>query len=100
MEDEEKEEGGRGERFLEAGSGGRAAALWLSPWVFLSWLQGSRHNSLNWLSLLHIQDKESQRDFFVGPLLWAKGSEDFPLLSQLLSELLCSHTFPLKQRLP
>lgn len=39
---------------LEAGASGRAVVFSLFPWVFLSGLQGSRHNSLNWFSLLHI----------------------------------------------
>ena len=47
---------------LDAGEQSRSP-----PWVFLSGLQGSRHNSLNWFSLLHIEDRaaESQRDLFL-----------------------------------
>lgn len=47
---------------LEAGEQSRSP-----PWVFLSGLQGSGHNSLNWFSLLHTEDRaaESQRDLFL-----------------------------------
>lgn len=45
--------GGDEGNLLEAGAAGREVAL--SPWVFLSGLQGSRQNSLNWFLLLHIQ---------------------------------------------
>lgn len=51
----------------------------VSPWVFLSGLQGSRHNSLNWFLLLCIQDKQ-QGDFFL--FNWVKGRENFPLQCQ------------------
>lgn len=46
----------------------------LSPWVFLSGLQGSARNSLNWFCTVSLR-----RDF---SLLRAKGSGDFPLLPQ------------------
>lgn len=86
---------------LEAGEQSRSP-----PWVFLSGLRGSRHNSLNWFSLLHVEDRaaESQRDFFFS-LLWVKGSKDFPPLSQqrqLFSPLftfICQHHLLIRSRL-
>lgn len=98
MKDEEAMRGMRG-ICLKLEAGGRAVVL--APWVFLSGLQGSRHNSLNWFSLVHIEDKvtKSQRDF--SPV-WAKVSEDFPLLSQQmflsLSALLQSCIFKCKSQ--
>lgn len=46
---------------LETEAGGRAVVLSFSPWVFLSRLWGSRHNLLNWFSLIHIR---LRGDFF------------------------------------
>lgn len=71
---------------LETEAGGRAVVLSFSPWVFLSRLWGSRHNLLNWFSLIHIR---LRGDFF-SPVLWGKGSKDFPLLPQQMKLFLFS----------
>lgn len=79
---------------LEAGASGREVVL--SPWVFLSGLQGSGHNSLNWFLLLHIQDRatESQMDFF--SFTGTKVDRNF--LSSLRQNFLFSQNFALCHR--